>query len=112
MTKGWQAIRLEVLKRDRYTCQNCGLISNNKLHVHHIIPRHLKGLNILDNLKTVCKNCHNKLEPKSRSAIAKLTSIQIEAETRDKLRSLGRKGDSYDDIIIWLIQELGGKKRR
>jgi len=40
------------------------------------------------------------------------TSIQIEAETRDKLRSLGRKGDSYDDIIIWLIQELGGKKRR
>ncbi len=35
------------------------------------------------------------------------TSIQIEEETRDKLRKLGIKGETYDQIINRLI---GSKK--
>jgi len=32
-----------------------------------------------------------------------LTSIKLRRETRDRLRSLGRKGESYDQIINKLI---------
>jgi hypothetical protein len=39
------------------------------------------------------------------------TSIQIETDTRDKLREKGRKGDSYDDIIIWLLKIAKDQKR-
>ena len=35
------------------------------------------------------------------------TTIQIDEETRDKLRDLGKKGETYDDIINRLI----GSKR-
>jgi len=38
---------------------------------------------------------------------AQLTTIQITHETRDKLRALGAKGDTYEDVIKRL---LNGKK--
>lgn len=31
------------------------------------------------------------------------TNIQVSRETRDKLANLGNKGDSYDDIIVRLL---------
>jgi predicted CopG family antitoxin len=34
----------------------------------------------------------------------KTTTIQVNTETRDALRSLGRKGETYDDIIRDLLK--------
>ncbi len=34
-----------------------------------------------------------------------VTTIQISPETRDKLKALGAKGDSYDDIIQRLLKK-------
>ena len=33
------------------------------------------------------------------------TSIQIEDKTRDRLKEIGKKGESYDTIIIRLLKE-------
>ena len=33
-----------------------------------------------------------------------VTVIQLSAETRDKLKTLGSKGDTYEDIILRLIK--------
>lgn len=33
------------------------------------------------------------------------TSIQLEEETRDKLKSIGKKGESYDTIINRLLKD-------
>ena len=38
------------------------------------------------------------------------TTISLDPKTRDMLRSLGEKGDSYDKIIRRLIKEAGWKK--
>lgn len=32
------------------------------------------------------------------------TAIQIEKSTREKLREIGKKSESYDDLILRLIQ--------
>jgi len=32
------------------------------------------------------------------------TTIRIDPETRDELKVLGRKGDSYDDIIKTILR--------
>jgi hypothetical protein len=40
----------------------------------------------------------------SKTIMAK-TSIQIEDTTRDKLKEIGKKGESYDTIIIRLLDE-------
>lgn len=38
------------------------------------------------------------------------TSISLDPKTRDMLRSMGEKGESYDAIIRRLIREAGWKK--
>lgn len=57
-------VRQYVLKRDNYTCQNCGAHSTQKapvkLHVHHIESRKVGG-NAPNNLITLCPHCHNAL---------------------------------------------------
>ena len=34
----------------------------------------------------------------------KVTVIQLSTDTRDKLKTLGSKGDTYEDIILCLIK--------
>lgn len=39
----WEAIRLQVLERDHYTCQFCGNTNDVDLVVHHRTPRRQGG---------------------------------------------------------------------
>ena len=49
-----------VLNRDNYTCQCCKK-KKGTMHVHHIIYRSNGGSNKMDNLITLCEDCHKKL---------------------------------------------------
>ena len=60
----WKHQRRKALKRDAYTCQECGVIEDG-VHVHHIVPRitfdnDWKAMNKLSNLVTLCPSCHGK----------------------------------------------------
>ena len=35
--------------------------------------------------------------------MAEITTVQLEAETREKLKSMGKKGETYNDIIVRLV---------
>jgi hypothetical protein len=39
------------------------------------------------------------------------TTIRIELETRDKLRNLGRKGETYNEIIKGLIETVATERK-
>ena len=49
-----------VLNRDNHTCQCCK-IKNGTLHVHHIVYRSNDGSDKMNNLITLCEDCHKKL---------------------------------------------------
>ena len=55
----WKALRLATLKRDHYTCQQCG-IDNVPLDVHHIHYNNL-GDEPLEDLVCVCRSCHQEI---------------------------------------------------
>ena len=64
----WKNIRQIVLKRDNYECQHCkenGKVTNQytvkELDIDHIKPleTHPHLAYELDNLMTLCVNCHN-----------------------------------------------------
>ena len=40
-----------------------------------------------------------------------LTSIKIKKETRDVLKSVGKKGETYDDIINRLLDRVLRRKK-
>lgn len=53
------AVRESILKRDKHTCQSCGVRKYKTLHIHHIDLN--KENNGDSNLITLCPNCHSKL---------------------------------------------------
>lgn len=65
----WERQKRKAKKRDNYTCQVCGYIKygKRKIDTHHIKPyKDFNGdwerANQLDNLITLCKKCHPKVE--------------------------------------------------
>lgn len=70
----WYAKRSKARKRDKYTCQKCGMTESEckatytqPLHVHHKKPFRLfegdyKAANLLSNLETLCPFCHRTQE--------------------------------------------------
>jgi len=54
-------LRLEVLERDKHICQQC-FTTDKRLDVHHIIPTRLLGMDIMNNLISVCRYCHRLIE--------------------------------------------------
>lgn len=57
---GFYNVKAAVLSRDNYTCQICGK-KNSKLEVHHIQFRSKGGSNRMDNLVTLCRDCHKQI---------------------------------------------------
>lgn len=55
----WRQKREQRLKIDDYQCCGCGR-SDLQLHVHHIVPDTNGGVDRIENLRTLCYNCHNK----------------------------------------------------
>lgn len=51
---------LEVLERDRYTCQKCGHSRGHGavLHVDHVVPVSKGGKTEKHNLETLCRDCN------------------------------------------------------
>jgi 5-methylcytosine-specific restriction endonuclease McrA len=52
----YEALRLQVLRRDSWRCQSCGSLSN--LEVHHQRFRSQSGQDSEQNLITLCTQCH------------------------------------------------------
>jgi 5-methylcytosine-specific restriction endonuclease McrA len=52
----YEALRLQVLRRDGWRCQSCGSLSN--LEVHHQRFRSQSGQDSEQNLITLCTQCH------------------------------------------------------
>ena len=53
-------LRQQVIKRDNYTCQNCGKYMPDEvgLHVDHIIPISKGGKTVISNLQVLCSKCN------------------------------------------------------
>lgn len=92
--KEYRHWRIEVYKRDQYTCQKCGY-KNKKIDADHIIPfsylidKHLikniaeavacKELWDINNGRTLCRDCHNDTKTFGASAMV----FQDESDVED-----------------------------
>ena len=54
-------LRKKCLERDNFACRKCHVEDKTGkiLEAHHITPLFLKGEDILNNLITLCKDCHH-----------------------------------------------------
>lgn len=59
----YERLRIQVLRRDNWRCQLCGVMSN--LEVHHQRFRSHGGVDSQHNLITLCRECHRETHAKS-----------------------------------------------
>ena len=51
--------RKEVFRRDNHTCQYCGRYTLD-LTIDHVVPRHLGGMHIWNNVVAACSHCNHR----------------------------------------------------
>ena len=73
----WHKIRLEILRRDAYTCAYCGQVANE---VDHIIPRQYGGDESPDNLTACCATCNRSKGTKSRPGRATNNGLRFNVD--------------------------------
>ncbi len=56
--RAWRVLRMRVLHRDNFRCQNIDCGKAGRLEVDHIIPLSQGGREHTDNLQTLCRDCH------------------------------------------------------
>jgi 5-methylcytosine-specific restriction endonuclease McrA len=64
--RDWEQLRLMVLSRDNYQCQEKNAYCNGPLQIHHKIPLLKGGTNNADNLLTLCLHHHYSKHPHMR----------------------------------------------
>ena len=82
-TPAWPRLRRRVLTRDRHQCQDCRRQGLARVEVHH--TRHLAdgGTDDLENLVTLCYDCH-----------------------RARHASAGRRGDTREAWATLLYKDM------
>ena len=78
---GRKLTRLEVFKRDRYTCQYCG-VRTQHLTLDHIIPRYRDGQHTWENVISACVRCNQRKAGKTPQE-AGMKLIQKPSQPRD-----------------------------
>ncbi|MGA7792990.1 MAG: HNH endonuclease [Candidatus Acidiferrales bacterium] len=66
--ESYEALSLQVLRRDGWRCQSCGAMSN--LEVHHKQFRSHSGHDSEENLITLCVTCHEEMHSQRRDSRA------------------------------------------
>lgn len=61
MRKRSKTLKYKTFKRDKFICQKCGFEDKTglKLEAHHINPLYLGGADDINNLITLCFDCHH-----------------------------------------------------
>lgn len=78
-TARWRALRVQVLRRDRHRCGECG--ARGRLEIHHVQPvkTHPELAFDMGNLKALCSQCH-----------ARQTRYEVRGAVEDPARAAWR----------------------
>ncbi|MDO8650228.1 MAG: HNH endonuclease [Candidatus Berkelbacteria bacterium] len=98
----WPSLRAKVIQRDGGKCTNCG--TQLSLQAHHIIPLSLGGKNVMENLTTLCKDCHQNRHNRTFSDNVErddLRSYGFNYKVKDsKISIINSSLRSGDDLVI------------
>ena len=102
----WQAARLATLRRAGFRCADCGRGDDGTLHVHHVVPRDLGGMDDLANLVVLCPGCHAARHPRLHMRLA---GSRMWGWALRLARALDRDGEIPDGLaaIEPALQALG-----
>jgi len=105
----WEEISRKVKKRDKWTCQTCGRLSNKVDHfeAHHIKSLRNEGTSELKNLITLCDWCHGQIHPHKKQFI-----ISSPPTNRSKALKRTKYLKQHPEISAKEFKKRFGSKKR
>jgi len=108
--QAWEKMRLLALKRDNYTCQECGK-KDGRIQVHHMDGSSAFGEdanNKLENLVTLCSRCHRQchaLNPRKVKLSRRLGMIVKRLKNGSSVRDIADKCNVSRQAIYKLLSD-------
>ena len=93
--------RREVFRRDNYTCQYCGK-HTLELTIDHVIPRHLHGQHIWNNVVAACPSCNHRKGGRTLEEAGMRLHRQPHEPPASALYIFGRMLDQYREWADYL----------
>jgi 5-methylcytosine-specific restriction endonuclease McrA len=73
----WEELRQKVFVKDNFSCRKCKIsLVGCTFICDHITPVELGGLNVVDNLQTLCESCNSKKTVEDREKIRRIKKIK------------------------------------
>lgn len=102
-TAHWEDLRTRAIKRDGSRCRRCN--SSTRLQVHHLCYRGRYEDTVLEDLETICRECHRKehgLGPNEYESYYRVLELNWglgHIATDDELRTLSVLAVDYDERL-------------
>lgn len=118
--ENWDYLSNQTKKRDNWECQRCnaqgGPYGNSILHAHHIVPKAEGGEDKIENLITVCHDCHESIHGHSIPLPEKCDIYQstnkrknrevIDTDAQDKLNNTNHDKKINHKNLIYEMKSL------
>lgn len=100
MKKRNQIIRRKVFERDNFTCQKCKLLDKTakSLEVHHLIPIIFGGKDEINNLITLCSDCHH-FSPNTKEEFGKYVLEECNGTMTTFIQSLEKVRKEHPELF-------------
>ena len=95
-----QTVRKKTFEKDNFTCQKCKIqdITSLTLEAHHIIPLYLEGENKLNNLITLCINCHH-YAPDKKEQFEKYVKEEMTGTATILIKSIAKVRKEHPELF-------------
>lgn len=94
------SLRKKCFERDNFTCKKCKFEdkSARKLEAHHVIPLFLGGKDELENLITLCFDCHH-FAPDEKEAFEKYLQEEMDGTATTFVKVLDKVRQEHPEFF-------------
>lgn len=103
-----QSLIKKVFQRDGFSCQKCKIQDKTSkiLEAHHIIPLVLNREDKLDNLVTLCKDCHH-FAPNNKEEFDDYLKEECTGTMPTLIKSMSKVREEHPDLFDKVGKKLG-----
>lgn len=104
-----KALRRRCFKRDNFTCRKCKVIDKTEcsLEAHHRMPLYLGGKDELENLITLCSDCH-KFAPNNKKEFEEYIQEETEGTLTTLIQAWTKLKKDKPELFMKMEQESQG----
>jgi 5-methylcytosine-specific restriction endonuclease McrA len=94
-----QTLRKKAFERDNFTCQKCKVQDKTAriLEVHHINPLYIDGEDNLNNVITLCSDCHH-FAPNNKKEFEEYMSEEMEGTLTILMKAWKKVNEEQDKL--------------